>query len=184
MALLEDPAELLRVLEEVTFAAGGEPDEEAVAVLRPHELRARRVRALFLCGLQERVFPAPAKAPAFLGEQERRGLAEASGLVLEAPRDWLARERYLLYSCLSRPEELLVLSWHTADDDGEPTSCSLFVDDVCDLFDERLLEERLRRPLGAIDASAIAVEEAAVSGERADARLSDEPSRAGSGTGS
>ena len=132
------------------------------------------MRALFLCGLQERVFPAPAKAPAFLGEQERRGLAETSGLVLEAGHDWLARERYLLYSCLSRPEELLVLSWHTADDDGEPTSCSLFVDDVCDLFDERLLEERLRRPLGAIDVAAIPVEQAVASGERAEACLSDE----------
>jgi ATP-dependent helicase/DNAse subunit B len=174
MKLLEHPAELIAVLEEVTFPAGGEAAEDAVPVLRPHELRARRVRALFLCGLQERVFPAPAMAPAFLGEQERRGLAEASGLVLEAPRDWLARERYLLYSCLSRPEELLVLSWHTADDDGEPSSCSLFVDDVCDLFDERLLEERRRRPLGAIDASAIAEAETVALGERADARLSDE----------
>jgi ATP-dependent helicase/DNAse subunit B len=174
VALLEDPAELIRVLEEVTFTAGGAADEDAVAVLRPHELRARRVRALFLCGLQERVFPAPAKAPTFLGEQERRGLAEASGLVLEAPRDGLARERYLLYSCVSRPEELLVLSWHTADDDGEPTSCSLFVDDVCDLFDERLLEERRRRSLGAIDRSAIVGEDPCAIDERADARLHDE----------
>ena len=30
-----------------------------------------------------------------------------------------------------------MLSWHAADDDGEPTARSLFVDDVCDLFDER-----------------------------------------------
>ena len=120
-------------------------------VLGPLELRARRVRALFLCGLQERVFPAPAMAPAFLGEQERRSLAEGAGLVLERQPDWLARERYLFYACVSRPEELLVLSWHAADDDGNPTARSLFVDDVCDLFEDRLFDERERRPLGVAD---------------------------------
>ena len=52
---------------------------------------------------------------------------------------------------VSRPEEQLFLSWHVADDDGETTSRSLFVDDVCDLFAESLSEERLRRPLGAVD---------------------------------
>ena len=111
----------------------------AVAVLHPLALRARRVRALFVCGLQEGVFPAPARPEPFLSEEERRGLAEASGLLVD-PRsagravDALAAERYLLYAAVSRPEELLVLSWHTADDDGVPSARSLFVDDVCDLF--------------------------------------------------
>ena len=44
-----------------------------------------------------------------------------------------------------------MLSWHVADDEGEPSARSLFVDDVCDLFEERLGEQRLRRPLGAAD---------------------------------
>ncbi|MGH2853431.1 MAG: PD-(D/E)XK nuclease family protein, partial [Solirubrobacteraceae bacterium] len=113
-------------------AAPGPPG--AVAVLDPLALRARRVRALFLCGLQEDVFPAPAQPEPFLSEEERRGLAEASGLRLGRPVDALAAERYLLYAAVSRPEELLVLSWHTADDDGLPSARSLFVDDVCDLF--------------------------------------------------
>jgi ATP-dependent helicase/DNAse subunit B len=150
-ALLADSSELVGVLEDLTFDTGSTADGHAVPVLGPLELRARRVRALFLCGLQERVFPAPARPPAFLGEHERRSLAEASGLVLESPRDWLARERYLLYACVSRPQELLVLSWHAADDEGNPTARSLFVDDICDLFDARLIERR-RRPLGATDA--------------------------------
>ena len=44
-----------------------------------------------------------------------------------------------------------MLSWHVADDEGDPSARSLFVDDVCDLFDERLSQERLRRPLGAVE---------------------------------
>jgi len=42
-------------------------------------------------------------------------------------------------------------SWHVASDEGDPSARSLFVDDVCDLFRERLGQERLRRPLGAVE---------------------------------
>jgi PD-(D/E)XK nuclease superfamily len=113
----------------------------AVAVADPLALRARRVRVLFLCGLQEGVFPAPPRPEPLLSEDERRGLAQASGLWLKAGGDRdgaLAAERYLLYAAVSRPQELLVLSWHTADDDGLASARSLFVDDVCDLFADDL----------------------------------------------
>lgn len=131
---------------------GGETPAGAVAVLDPLALRARRVRVLFVCGLQEGVFPARARSPALLADEERRRLAEVSGLALGEQQDALAAERYLFYAAVSRPEEQLFLSWHVADDDGEAKSRSLFVDDLCDLFAESLLRRRVRRPLGAVDA--------------------------------
>jgi ATP-dependent helicase/DNAse subunit B len=148
---------ILRNLELVVAPAG----EQAVAVLDPLALRARRVRALFLCGLQEGVFPAAARPEPLLSEDERRGLAQASGLLAAArgarPADALAAERYLLYATISRPQELLVLSWHTADDDGLASARSLFVDDVCDLFDLDLecvgSRAGVRAALGAIGGS-------------------------------
>ena len=140
--------DLARALEGVTFTGGRAPAEGLVAVLDPLALRARRVRALFLCGLQEGAFPAPAPPQPFLGEEERRSLAEASGLRLAEAKDALAAERYLLYATVSRPEELLHLSWHLADDDGQPTARSLFVDDICDLFTDELAGRRARRALG------------------------------------
>jgi ATP-dependent helicase/DNAse subunit B len=123
---------------------------ESVAVLGPLALRARRVSVLFLCGLQEGVFPAPARSEPLLASEERRKLAEASGLLIGAHKDPLAGERYLLYACVSRPERELVLSWHTSSDDGSPRSPSLFIDDICDLFDESLREKTSRRSLGAL----------------------------------
>jgi ATP-dependent helicase/nuclease subunit B len=148
---------LAEVLERVEFLSGEGPVSGAVAVLDPLALRARRVRALFVCGLQEGVFPARARPQPFLAEDERRRLAEVSGLVLGEPDDLLAAERYLLYAALSRPQEQLILSWHASDDDGRPTSRSLFVDDVCDLFDQSVSELRVRRPLGAVDGLPVGV---------------------------
>jgi hypothetical protein len=147
--LAPDAQELIALLRGLALGVGEEPSgiPDAVAVLDPLALRARRVRALFLCGLQEGVFPAPARPEPYLSEDERRGLAEASGLRLGRPGDALAAERYLLYAAISRPRELLALSWHTADDDGLPAARSLFVDDICDLFVGDLHETRARRAL-------------------------------------
>ncbi len=139
-----DALALAELLDGVEYLGGEAPAPGMVAVLDPLALRARRVRALFLCALQEGSFPARARPHALLDEQDRRSLAEASGLVLGESEDALAAERYLLYAALSRPQERLTISWHTADDDGMPTPRSLFVDDVCDLFDASLQERRQR----------------------------------------
>ena len=150
-ALAPDAAGLRAALRGVTLDVGDPAAAaEAVAVLDPLALRTRRVRALYVCGLQEGVFPAPARPAPYLSEEERRDLALASGLRLGQARDALAAERYLLYAAVSRPRELLVLSWHTADDDGQPCARSLFVDDVCDLYCGDLHEARTRRALGEV----------------------------------
>ncbi|HWW89431.1 MAG TPA: PD-(D/E)XK nuclease family protein [Solirubrobacteraceae bacterium] len=162
-----EAADLARCLQRIEIVSGESTVPGAVSVLDPLALRARRVRALFVCGLQEGAFPARARPRPFLAEEERRRLAEISGLRLGQQEDVLAAERYLLYAALSRPEERLILSWHVANDDGEATSRSLFVDDVCDLFEEGLSRDRLRRPLGAVDgASSPPAPPAAASVER------------------
>jgi ATP-dependent helicase/DNAse subunit B len=150
-AAIKEASELARALEGVEIVSGERPVPGKVAVLNPLALRARRVRALFVCGLQEGVFPAPARPQPFLSEEERRRLAETAGLRLGEHVDALAAERYLLYAAVSRPRELLVLSWHTAGDDGAPAVRSLFVDDVCDLFEHSLSEQVVHRSLGAVD---------------------------------
>ncbi|HEY7932242.1 MAG TPA: hypothetical protein VID48_00325, partial [Solirubrobacteraceae bacterium] len=73
-------AQLLEILERLEFVGGETPTPEQVTVTSPLALRARRVRALFLCGLQEGTFPAPAPGENFLTREQRRTLSEASGL--------------------------------------------------------------------------------------------------------
>jgi ATP-dependent helicase/DNAse subunit B len=122
------------------------PRGTGVTVCDALSLRARRVRALFLYGTQEGVFPAPQREESFLGATERAELAAASGLWLSPPIDQFAAERYLFYALCSRPTARLYVSWHEADDAGEATPRSLFVDELRDCFDGSLDENRRTRP--------------------------------------
>jgi hypothetical protein len=110
----------------------------AVVLLHPLALRARRVRALFACGLQEGVFPAAAGSDPLFTEEMRARIATICGPRLGRRQDALAAERYLLYATVSRPQERLYLSWHENGQDGSGGAPSLFLDDVCDLFGEGL----------------------------------------------
>ncbi|MEA2299495.1 MAG: hypothetical protein QOE44_30 [Solirubrobacteraceae bacterium] len=137
------PAELIATLaglELAPRAAGG-----GVLVCDALGLRARRVRAVFVCGLQEGAFPAPGREGPFFGTEERAEIARASGLVLTRFEDALGAERFLFYATVSRAESRLRLSWHTAGDDGAPSTPSAFVDDVRDAFGPGLEPRRRER---------------------------------------
>jgi ATP-dependent helicase/DNAse subunit B len=148
-ALAGTGEDLLRTLGELELFVGDDPGPGRVQVARPQDLRARRVRALFICGLNEGVFPRPARPDPFLGDEDRREINTATGLRLRHHEDTLAIERLFFYAAASRPTDLLALSWHTGDDDGRPAVRSFFVDDVAELFAPALFEQRRRRGLGA-----------------------------------
>ncbi len=149
--LVPEGEELVRLLAELPVRAGRPPGPDRVTVADPLAIRARRVRALFVAGLQEGAFPSTPTPEPFLGEAERRALNTASGLRLTLREDALDAERSLFYAAISRPTDLLVLSWHDADDEGDPAVRSLFVDDVLDLLPEGYAEAHTgRRELGAV----------------------------------
>jgi ATP-dependent helicase/DNAse subunit B len=150
-ALAGSAADVAEALGGVEVVVGEDAGPGRVSIADPLALRARRVRALVLCGLQEGAFPRPSRGEAFLGDEERRELAVASGIRLPFEADGgLGAERYLFYATVSRPEERLVLGFHTAGDDGDPAVPSFFLDDVRDLFAPALWERRARRQLGAV----------------------------------
>ncbi|HEX3692296.1 MAG TPA: PD-(D/E)XK nuclease family protein [Solirubrobacteraceae bacterium] len=154
-----DAAEALQVLERLSFFSEPPPGPGRVRVLDPLGLRARRVRMLFVCGMQEGVFPA-ASPSTLVADEERRALARTSGLSLRGATDALAAERYLLYALASRPERRLTFSWHTAGEDGGPAVRSLFIDDVCDAFQDTL---RFRAPAAElVDSGPVGAREQAI----------------------
>src|SRR4029453_17776483 len=97
--LAPDAGALAQILAGVEVRAGA-PEPGAIAVPRPQAIRARRVRALFLCGLQEGAFPAPSRPEPFLGDAERRAVNRVSGLRLPLREDALAVERTFFYAAV------------------------------------------------------------------------------------
>ena len=140
--------ELAALLESVPVSIPGAAAPGHVVVTTPLAIRARRVDTLFLCRMQEDVFPDRGRPEPFLGDDERRAINAASGLRLAPHDDPLAAERQLFYSAVSRPMARLVLSWHTGDDDGEPRVRSPFVDAVLACLEPQ--PEPQTRLLGAI----------------------------------
>ncbi len=147
--LAPSAAELARALEDTLVERAAVHTDGAVALVDALALRARRVRALFIAGVQEGAFPASAPPEPFLTASDRAEIARVSGLVLGGMGDAAAAERYLFYALCSRPTGWLRVSWHDSSDADAPALRSLFVDDLADCFDSGLLEGRTVRAAGA-----------------------------------
>jgi ATP-dependent helicase/DNAse subunit B len=148
----EAPAgpELIELVAGLRVPAGSPARDGAVLVSEPLPIRARRFRAVFLCGLQEQEFPRlPAPEP-FLSDERRWELAASSGLRLRPQEDALARERYLFYACASRATEQVAFSYRSSDEEGNLALPSPFLAEVSDLFVEGWRERRRRRLLADV----------------------------------
>jgi ATP-dependent helicase/DNAse subunit B len=149
-----------------------------VVLAEPLAIRARRFRAVFVCGLQEGEFPRlPAPDP-FLPDERKRELAACSGLVLPMVEDALDRERYLFYASVSRATDRVVLSYRSSDEEGNLELASPFISDVADLMDAGWRERRRRRLLGDL---VWPIEEAPTDRERVRAEIAATAAAAGAG---
>jgi hypothetical protein len=128
---------------------GGSGAPGGVLCADPLAIRARRFRAVFVCGPAGRRVPAPPVPEPFLDDARARAGARRRARAA-APRGRAGRERYLFYACVSRPEEVLFLSFRSSDEEGDPQAASPFVDDVRALFTDELWEQRGRRLLAEV----------------------------------
>jgi ATP-dependent helicase/DNAse subunit B len=153
LAELGDAIELPELIEAVAVLevpARPARTDASVLLAEPAAIRARRFRAVFVCGLQDGAFPRPPAPEPFLSDERRWELALASGLRLRPREDAVASERYLFYACASRATETLILSYRSSDEEGNPAPRSPFVSDVADLMHDGWEERRERRLLGDV----------------------------------
>ncbi len=151
-AHLEKPtgAELIELLETLEVPPGTPPAAGAVLVTDPLAIRARRFRAVLVCGLQESEFPLAGAPEPFLSDELRRELAACSGLRLRPREDALERERYLFYTSVSRATEQVVLGYRSSDEEGNLALPSPFVADVSELLVDGWADRRRRRMLADV----------------------------------
>src|SRR5579884_697952 len=148
----ERPAgpELIELLSELEVRSAPPSQESTVLLAEPLAIRARRFRAVFVCGLQEGEFPLPGAPEPFLSDERRFELAASSGLRLAGSEDSLERERYLFYACVSRATERVVLSYRSSDEEGNLALPSPFIADVAELLDDDWPNRRRRRLLADV----------------------------------
>ncbi|HUO73533.1 MAG TPA: PD-(D/E)XK nuclease family protein [Solirubrobacteraceae bacterium] len=142
--------DLLDLLESVEIVVQPAGRTGAVLLADPLSIRARRFRAVFVCGLCEGAFPLLDGGEPFLSDEHRHELALASGLRLPAGEGALDRERYLLYACVSRATDQIVFSYRSSDEEGNIVLPSPFLADLAELFVPEWAERRRRRLLADI----------------------------------
>jgi len=142
--------ELIELLGTLEISAGHPAAPGAVLLSEPLAIRARRFRAVFICGLQENEFPRQAAPEPFLPDEYRRELAQASGLRLRADDGALARERYLFYATVARATDQVVLSYRSSDEEGNLALPSPFIADACELLVPEWPDRRRRRLLADV----------------------------------
>ncbi|MBM4117107.1 hypothetical protein FJ251_05085 [bacterium] len=89
----------------------------------PYALRLPELDRVFVCGLNEGLFPPAFREDPLLRDAERRALSPE----LPERRQRLARERYLFYVACTRPTQQLCLSWAERDAAGRPLAESQFL---------------------------------------------------------
>ena len=92
----------------------------------PWRLRLPELHTVFVCGLNEGLFPPAFREDPLLRDSERRALGGA----LPDRRQRLARERYLFYVACTRPAARLWLSWSERDAAGRPLASSQFLGEL------------------------------------------------------
>ena len=108
------------------------PTQGTVRITGLWAMRAKRVRFLFVAGLQEGGTRDLSRAGPFLSTAERRGLEMLERVDPEV------QERYLLFSCLNVPTEELWLSCTISDDSGKSTAPSPLLAEIEALCPEPL----------------------------------------------
>jgi ATP-dependent helicase/DNAse subunit B len=144
------PDELVRTVERILVPLRA-PAAGRVAVLDLLRARTRRLRVVFVLGLEEGELPRRATDSPFVTDELRRRLADrASGSRLLRV-DSVTRDRYLFYTACTRPWTRLYLVREAATDDGRLLEPSPFWEDVRARFVTADVERfTIRRPLSAL----------------------------------
>ena len=97
-------------------------------------LKSRGVKALFVLGINDGLLPSVSVLDGLLLEEERSALIE-KGLELPGARQRkLEEERLSIYSMLSKPDDVLWISYARADGEGHSLRPSILIDRLTRLF--------------------------------------------------
>ncbi len=129
----------------------GPVEEDFVHVCNVYESRLPEYEAVFVIGLQEKIFPRVIRNEPFFKDNERRRISDRQELHLPEVLGRVDEERYLFYIACTRSTGRLYLTCHTSDLEGNEAPLSHYLDDVKRLFTIDSLESATcTLPLGDV----------------------------------
>ena len=124
---LREWAEFMVEVLERAFAPSETRDVAGVQVLDAMDARGMPFRALFVLGMNEKVFPRSVQEDAFLRDAEREVLNTDLGFKVARKLDGFDEERLLFALLLRSAREQLYLSYQRSDHRGRPMAASGYV---------------------------------------------------------
>ena len=107
--------------------------------------RSRGLKAVFVLGLNEGVFPAKGGQDGFFNDMEKQNLRDLGIEISPDSAEQLYDEQFLIYLALTRGSEYLSLSYSLSDEDGKALRPSGIVDRIKRLYPE-LTEQAVQWP--------------------------------------
>ncbi len=105
--------------------------------------KSHEIKALFVLGLNDGVFPAAAMEEGILSDTERNRLSGAGMELAKDSRSRAYEERLLVYTTLTTSSDYLRLSWPAADMDGKAMRPSRIVSDIKRIFPDIMVRSNI-----------------------------------------
>ena len=133
------------------------PGIDQVLVGDMERTRLKNIKVLFLVGVNETIIPKPVKKGGILSEPDREFLKSQSADLAPTAREEMYRQRFYLYLSLTKPSDLLYLSYSRTDAAGTARGPAYLIAMIQRMFPglsigqaggEETWRERLETPLG------------------------------------
>lgn len=121
------------------------PGEDQVMIGDITRTRLKKIRVMFVVGVNEGVVPKAAKQEGILSEADRASLAADEIRLAPGTREELASQRFYLYLILTKASDFLFLSWSRMDAGGKAKEPSYLMESVRSLFPEMKIETEMDR---------------------------------------
>ena len=117
--------------------------------------RSHKVKAVFILGMNDGVFPSSHKEEGFLGDKDRESLKQKGIELAKGSLELIYDENFSIYKAFTIPEKKLYLSYSSSDEEGESLRPSILINKMKKIFpkhneqsdliekDEEILSKRL-----------------------------------------
>ncbi|MDP4085058.1 MAG: helicase-exonuclease AddAB subunit AddB [Bacillota bacterium] len=110
------------------------PALDQVLIADLEKSRLSEIKAVFVVGLNEGIFPSKVSDEGLLGDADREFLLASGIKVAPSSRVRLLDETFLAYKAFTTPSEILYLSYPLANDEGKALIPSSFIKRMKDMF--------------------------------------------------